>query len=57
MTPRAFLGTFGDAFEFIFKPQETRFTGERKVGGLDQVWDLAQTHIEISALRARRRDR
>jgi ABC-type proline/glycine betaine transport system permease subunit len=31
---------FGDAIEFIFTPQENRFTGGRKVGGLDQVWEL-----------------
>jgi osmoprotectant transport system permease protein len=47
--PAAFLGDFGDAFEFIFEPQTTRFTGDRKVGGLDQVWEYTQTHIEISA--------
>ncbi len=44
----AFLGPFADAFEFIFTPQQTRFTGERKVGGLDQVWEFTQTHLEIS---------
>jgi osmoprotectant transport system permease protein len=44
----AFLGAFGDAIEFIFEPQTTRFAGDRKVGGLDQVWEYAQTHIEIS---------
>ena len=46
--PFAFLGSFGGAFEFIFSPQDSRFTGQNKVGGLDQVWDLAQKHIEIS---------
>ena len=48
--PLAFLGSFGGAFEFIFEPQTTRFTGGREVGGLDQVWEYAQTHIEISAV-------
>ena len=48
--PLAFLGSFGGAFEFIFEPQATRFTGGREVGGLDQVWEYAQTHIEISAV-------
>jgi osmoprotectant transport system permease protein len=50
MAPLAFLGPFGDAFEFIFEPQTTRFAGDRKVGGLDQVWEYTVTHIEISAL-------
>ena len=48
--PLAFLGNFGGAIEFIFEPQTTRFTGGREVGGLDQVWEFAQTHIEISAV-------
>ena len=46
--PLAILGLFGDAVEFIFTPQQTRFTGDRKVGGLDQVWELMQTHLEVS---------
>ena len=46
--PLAFAGAFGDAISFIFTPQQTRFTGERKVGGLDQVWEFTQTHLEIS---------
>jgi osmoprotectant transport system permease protein len=46
--PIAFAGAFGDAIDFIFTPQQTRFTGERKVGGLDQVWEFTQTHLEIS---------
>jgi osmoprotectant transport system permease protein len=50
IAPLAFIGTFGDAIEFIFSPQQTRFTGSREVGGLDQVWDLTVTHIELSAV-------
>lgn len=51
MTPMlGFLGSFGGAFEFIFTPQSNRFTGGREVGGLDQVWEYTQTHLEISAL-------
>jgi osmoprotectant transport system permease protein len=46
--PIAFAGAFGDAIDFIFTPQQTRFTGERKVGGLDQIWEFTQTHLEIS---------
>lgn len=48
--PLAFAGAFGDAIDFIFTPQQTRFTGERKVGGLDQVWEFTVTHLELSAL-------
>jgi osmoprotectant transport system permease protein len=46
--PLAVLDAFGNAFEFIFTPQENRFTGGRKVGGLDQVGDLALNHVELS---------
>lgn len=46
--PAAFLGPFGDAIDFIFNPQRSRFTGDRTVGGLDQVWEYTLTHIEIS---------
>ena len=46
--PLAFLGNFGGAIEFIFSPQSTRFTGGSEVGGLDQVWEYTQTHLEIS---------
>ena len=46
--PSAVLGPFGDAIEFIFTPQQSRFTGGRTVGGLDQVWEYTQTHLEIS---------
>jgi osmoprotectant transport system permease protein len=46
--PLAFAGAFGNAIDFIFTPQQTRFTGARKVGGLDQVWEFTQTHLEIS---------
>ena len=44
----AFLGNFGGAIEFIFEPRTTRFTGGNEVGGLDQVWEYTQTHLEIS---------
>ncbi len=46
--PLGLIGAFGDAFEFIFTPQENRFTGGRKVGGLDQVWELTANHLELS---------
>jgi osmoprotectant transport system permease protein len=44
----AFLGNFGGAIEFIFDPRSTRFTGGAEVGGLSQVWEYTQTHLEIS---------
>jgi osmoprotectant transport system permease protein len=43
-----FVGDFGNAIEFIFNPQETRFTGGREVGGLDEVRELTLTHLELS---------
>ncbi len=46
--PVAFLGSFGDAFEFIFSGQESPLA-RGEVGGLDQVWDLLVTHIALSA--------
>lgn len=45
--PVAVIDSFANAIEFIFTPQESRFT-TRKVGGLDEVWDYTATHIEIS---------
>lgn len=44
----AFLGSFGDAFEFIFSGRESPLA-RGEVGGLGEVWDLAQTHIALSA--------
>lgn len=44
----AFLGDFGDAFEFIFSGQESPLA-RGEVGGLGEVWDLAVTHIALSA--------
>jgi len=46
--PLGFLGAFGDAIDFIFNGQTTRFTGGREVGGLDQVWELTLSHLELS---------
>ena len=51
MIPLSFLGSFGGAIEFMFEPRATQFiTGGREVGGPDQIWEYAQTHIEISAV-------
>jgi osmoprotectant transport system permease protein len=43
-----FLGNFGGAIDFIFDPRSTSFTGGTEVGGLGQVWEYTQTHLEIS---------
>ncbi len=42
--------SFGGAFEFIFSEQTSNVTGGNKVGGLDQVLELAATQIEVSIL-------
>jgi osmoprotectant transport system permease protein len=41
---------FGGAFEFIFHKQTSNVTGGNKVGGFDQVAELAWTQIWVSAL-------
>lgn len=46
LAPLAFLGSFGGAFDFIFNQQDSVQAGG-KVGGLDQIWDLAGTQIAI----------
>jgi osmoprotectant transport system permease protein len=48
--PLAFLGQFGDAFDFIVNGHTGTFTGGTEVGGPDQVLDLAATHLEVTAL-------
>lgn len=44
------LADFGGAFEFIFHKQVTNVTGGHKVGGFEQVLELALKQIEVSAL-------
>ncbi|HET8975277.1 MAG TPA: ABC transporter permease subunit [Solirubrobacterales bacterium] len=44
-----FLGLFGDAIDFIFTPQTTRFQTD-KVGGLDQVAELGGEHVKVTFL-------
>jgi osmoprotectant transport system permease protein len=44
------LAGFGGAFEFIFHKQSSNVTGGDKVGGFDQVLELAWTQIYVSAL-------
>jgi osmoprotectant transport system permease protein len=45
----AFLGTFGDAFSFIFHQQEAR-TGQTMVGGPHQVLHLTAEHLKVTFL-------
>lgn len=45
--PLAFLGSFGDAFEFIVSGQESPLK-RGEVGGLATVWDLMVTHVVLS---------
>lgn len=45
----AVLGPFGNAIDFIFAPQTSRFSTD-KVGGPDQVLDLLWKHVEVSFL-------
>jgi osmoprotectant transport system permease protein len=42
--------SFGGAFEFIFSEQTSNVTGGNKVGGIDQVLELAATQVEVSIL-------
>lgn len=42
--------SFGGAFDFIFSEQTSKVTGGNKVGGIDQVLELAATQIEVSFL-------
>jgi osmoprotectant transport system permease protein len=49
LIPLGFLGAFGGAIDFIFNQREAQVGGSQ-VGGLGQVWDLAWTHIWVSAL-------
>ncbi|MFT3863589.1 MAG: ABC transporter permease [Solirubrobacterales bacterium] len=44
------LAGFGGAFEFIFHKQVSNVTGGHKVGGFDQVLELALKQIEVSVL-------
>jgi osmoprotectant transport system permease protein len=44
------LADFGGAVEFIFSRQSSNVTGGHKVGGLDQVLELALKQVEVSLL-------
>ncbi|MBS1880181.1 MAG: ABC transporter permease [Actinobacteria bacterium] len=42
--------SFGGAFEFIFSEQASNVTGGKKVGGIEQVLELAATQVQVSIL-------
>lgn len=42
--------SFGGAFEFIFNEQASNVTGGKRVGGIDQVLELAATQVEVTIL-------
>jgi osmoprotectant transport system permease protein len=48
--PHPLFAGFTGAFEFIFSKQESDVTGGNKVGGIEQVLELAWTQIELSVL-------
>jgi osmoprotectant transport system permease protein len=50
LLPQPLFAGFAGAFEFIFSKQESSVTGGKKVGGIEQVLELAWTQIEVSAL-------
>lgn len=50
LLPHPLLAGFTGAFEFIFSKQESDVTGGNKVGGIEQVLELAWTQIEVSFL-------
>lgn len=50
LLPHPLFAGFAGAFEFIFSKQESSVTGGKKVGGLEQVLELAWTQIEVSLL-------
>ena len=47
--PFAFLGPFGDAFDFVVSGREAQ-TGGIQVGGPEQIIDLAGTQLEVTLL-------
>lgn len=50
LLPHPLFAGFTGAFEFIFSKQESSVTGGKKVGGIDQVLELAWTQVEVSLL-------
>lgn len=47
LLPAGFLDSFSGAFDFIFNERPS-VEGGTEVGGLGQVWDLTQVHLELS---------
>lgn len=47
--PAAFFGAFADAFDFVVSGREAQ-TGGIRVGGPDQVLELATTQLEVTIL-------
>ncbi|MDP9228132.1 MAG: ABC transporter permease [Actinomycetota bacterium] len=45
----AVIDSFGNAIDFIFSPQQSRFSTD-KVGGPDQVLDLTAEHLKVTFL-------
>ncbi|MBS1860747.1 MAG: ABC transporter permease [Actinobacteria bacterium] len=50
LLPHPLFAGFGGAIEFVFSKQESSVTGGKKVGGFEQVLELAWTQIEVSLL-------
>jgi osmoprotectant transport system permease protein len=51
LPPVAFLGMFGDAFDFIFNQQQAQTGGGlARVGGLHQVGELALEQLKVTGL-------
>jgi osmoprotectant transport system permease protein len=50
LLPHPIFAGFTGAFEFIFSKQNSDVTGGKKVGGIDQVLELAWKQIEVSVL-------
>jgi osmoprotectant transport system permease protein len=44
------FGSIEGALEFIFEPQSSNVTGGKKVGGIDQVVELAVNQLELTLL-------
>jgi osmoprotectant transport system permease protein len=50
LLPHPVAASIEGAIEFIFSPQSSNVTGGKKVGGLDQVVELAFTQLELTVL-------
>lgn len=50
LAPPFIPASIGGAIEFIFEPQSSSVTGGKKVGGFEQVIELAVTQLELTLL-------